>query len=115
MNFHCERCNATLEAADTDAGQVMDCPRCQQAITVPEPIRVNGPALRAQLQRAAAQNHIATPMPSAHTGPIEITNVSIPFASVLALVLKITAASLLVGIPLGLLFSLLSFLAGCLK
>jgi len=37
FEFSCPNCNQVLEAPDDMAGEVVECPGCQQQMTVPQP------------------------------------------------------------------------------
>lgn len=38
IRFRCPSCQKKIEAPDRMAGRVVDCPRCQQPLTIPEPL-----------------------------------------------------------------------------
>lgn len=110
MTFRCERCHTLLDAESVETGEVVECPRCGQAITVPQTVKIDRDALRAQLRnmstsgKSAARQHASG---AAQSESVVLTDVDVPFTSILFVCLKVLGAMLLIYLPFLLLWGMI--------
>ena len=96
VTFSCPSCGQRIEAEESNVGQIAPCPSCKQEILIPiaekriVTVAASPPAMSKASQRLPDKVEVV------------VTRINLPFSNVLGLVWQWFAASLVLGIVVGL-------------
>jgi DNA-directed RNA polymerase subunit RPC12/RpoP len=93
--FECPRCRDEIAVPAGSQGKRLQCPHCKHLVTVPGAFIVPGLAGSPDDNRAAAPMVVAPPL------RVVLVDVDVPFGSILRELAKWTLASIIVAIPIA--------------
>lgn len=102
MNFNCTHCQQSLEADETIAGREIQCPACGRFITVPEMSPAPPPVAPTEAPAAMLTGQ-STDQESGNQD-VTVTDVRIPFWSMVVLFIKASLAAIPAMIVLAVIY-----------